>query len=161
MSFPPFKSWQCSFLIKCDFLNLAFKHLHQRAPPRHPVIPSTPQHGADHRRTLKMLLRPFTPHCSPTSVTHTPSPLHTQSAHSCRGQNDVSLATAIDKFHIWLLLSVEMTLLICMDLREPTFRYWWQMVTRISQSPGRVVVCCSVLFSVSVGLYLNCTVVEN
>lgn len=117
MSFPPFKSCQCSFLIKHDFLNLACKNLHQWAPPRHPFIPVLTIMGWP---TLALLLRPSTPHC-PSQPTPLVPALHTLTSY--RGQSDVILAPAIDKFHIYLLISTEMTLLICPCLRKSAFRY--------------------------------------
>lgn len=91
MSFPLLKSWQCSFPITCDFLNLAFKTLQRRTPPKHLVIPSAPQHSWLTPTAAQAFYCPLPP------AAHTLSP-HT---HSCRGQSDASVAPAINKFQMW------------------------------------------------------------
>lgn len=96
--------------------------------------------------TLTMVVWPFTPHCphnphllSPNTYTLLwrtwwcqPSPCLRRAPHKATAQcrNDFA--------HLHL-----------------SKRYGWQMVTRMSQSPWRVVVCCVVLSSVFVGLHLN------
>ena len=107
--FPPFKLCQCSFLIKRDLLNPAFKDLHPSAPCRLPVIPVL-----WHCCSGPFFPTPPTTHtlCLPTTHIH-PTPTD---------DSDASLAPAIDKFHIWLLLTAEMTLLIRTCLRKSIFR---------------------------------------